>query len=263
VSNGNLNTVSEYNATTGATISSAFINGQGLSTPFGLALDGNNHLFVGNAGAGTVGEYNAATGATINSTFVTENQGLSEADVLALDRPNNRLYVADRVNNNIAQFDATTGATTKFHFLHVDTPDMALDGLNHLFVSGDDTMVSEYDATTGAAINNSNFITGLHYAVGIALDGNNDLFVTNDVDNTVGKYNATTGAAINPSIIQGLNEPGFIVFNSSVPEPSTFALAAVGFLGVFALARQRSRRSDHSRQDRLVSWSVFFGDGVF
>jgi WD40 repeat protein len=237
VTNSNLNTVSEYNATTGATISSAFINGQGLSTPSGLALDGNNHLFVANA-SGTVGEYNAATGATINSIFVTENQGLSEADVLALDRANNRLYVADRVNNNIAQFDATTGATTKFHFLHVDTPDMALDGLNHLFVSGDDTKVSEYDATTGAAVNDANFITGLRYAVGIALDGNNNLFVTNDVDNTVGKYNATTGATINPSFIQGLNEPGFLVFNSPVPEPSTFVLAGLGILGMLTWARQ-------------------------
>jgi hypothetical protein len=123
---------------------------------------------------------------------------------------------------------------------------MALDGLNHLFVCGGDTTVNEYDATTGAAAINTDFITGLHYSIGLALDGDNDLFVTNDVDNTVGKYNATTGAGINPSFIQGLNEPGFIVFNSSVPEPCTFTLGVTSVLGLLAVRRKRRRSASDS-----------------
>jgi len=47
------NTVSEYNATTGASINASFITG--LNGPTGLALSGNT-LFVSNFYSGTVGE---------------------------------------------------------------------------------------------------------------------------------------------------------------------------------------------------------------
>src|SRR5262245_54752219 len=71
VANSGNSTVGEYNATTGATINTTFINnGQGLSSPVGLVLDGSNHLFVANFSGNTVGQYNATTGATVNATFV-------------------------------------------------------------------------------------------------------------------------------------------------------------------------------------------------
>ena len=59
----NSSTVYEYDATNGATINAAFIT---LAPPSGgnhpLALDGNNHIFVGTSSSNTVGEYNAITG---------------------------------------------------------------------------------------------------------------------------------------------------------------------------------------------------------
>jgi hypothetical protein len=58
-------------------------------------------------------------------------------------------------------------------------------------------LVSEYNATTGAAIK-VNFITGLGGPVELVLSGNN-LLVANAT--TVGQYNATTGAAINAKLI--------------------------------------------------------------
>jgi len=76
---GSINTVGEYNDTTGATINANFITG--LSYPTALALSGNN-LFVANLGFGTIGEYNASTGAAINANFIT---GLNDApDALAV-----------------------------------------------------------------------------------------------------------------------------------------------------------------------------------
>src|SRR5690348_731553 len=69
-----------------------------------------------------------------------------------------------------------------------------------LYVSqGGDSIVGEYDATSGAAIN-ANLITGLNRPVGLALSGNN-LLVVNFGGTTVGEYNATTGAAINANFI--------------------------------------------------------------
>jgi hypothetical protein len=51
-----INSVGEYNATTGAAINANYITG--LNDPAGLAVSGND-LFVVNYGADTVGEYNA------------------------------------------------------------------------------------------------------------------------------------------------------------------------------------------------------------
>jgi hypothetical protein len=66
------NTVSEYNASTGAVINPSFITG--LSDPQGLSLSFNN-LYVANYN-GTIGEYNVITGAAINASLIT---GLSGA----------------------------------------------------------------------------------------------------------------------------------------------------------------------------------------
>ena len=65
VANAGNNTIGEFNAATGATISATFVNGQGLNDPAGLAMDNSNHLFVTNGGGNTIGQYNATTGATI------------------------------------------------------------------------------------------------------------------------------------------------------------------------------------------------------
>ena len=56
---GDGNDVYTNGQTTGATINPALVNGQGLNTPFGMVLDGENHLFVANYFGNTIGEYDA------------------------------------------------------------------------------------------------------------------------------------------------------------------------------------------------------------
>src|SRR5437762_4459150 len=106
VTNGGNNTIGEYNATTGATINSAFIS-SGLSGPQGIALSGGN-LFVANFNNGTIGEYNATTGATINPAFIS---GLDFPEGIALSGGD--LFVVNEFNNTIGKYNATTGATIK------------------------------------------------------------------------------------------------------------------------------------------------------
>jgi outer membrane protein assembly factor BamB len=64
-----------------------------------------------------------------------------------------------------------------------------------LFVYGQQGIVSEYDATTGAVIN-SNFASineGGNDAYGIAADNKGHVFVSNPVLRSVSEYNAATG----------------------------------------------------------------------
>jgi hypothetical protein len=115
VGNSGNNTVGEYDATTGATINASFITGL-TGLPFGLALDGKNHLFVTNSGQNTVGEYDATTGATIDAAFIN-GQGLATPIALALDG-NNHLFVSNANSNTVGEYDATTGATINAAFIN-------------------------------------------------------------------------------------------------------------------------------------------------
>ena len=100
--------------TSGATINTAFISGQGLNGPTGLALDANNHLFV--VSVPIVGQYNATTGATLNPTFV-DHQGLTIPIGIVLDR-NSRIFVANAGNGTVGEYNATTGATVNATFIN-------------------------------------------------------------------------------------------------------------------------------------------------
>ena len=75
----------EYDATTGATINATFIGAPAGVTnfnPWGLALNGSNHLFLPDRANSTVGEYDATTGATINSMLIDAAVTFNPFDVV-------------------------------------------------------------------------------------------------------------------------------------------------------------------------------------
>jgi hypothetical protein len=232
----------EYNVTTGATINSANI---GNVSPGGLALDGNNHLFISNNNNNSVGVYNATTLAPINANLVN-GQGLNAPRGVAVDN-NNHLFVASYFGNTVGEYNATTGATINATFLNsqaLDSPQvLLLDGLNHLLVGFNhaNASVGQFDATTGATIN-AGFIVGPSGSTwGMALDGNNHLFVANNFG-PIAEYNATTGATINATFISPINHPNGLAFAPSVPEPSSLLLAALAFAGVAAWGGRRRKQ---------------------
>ena len=244
-------TVGEYNATTGAAINTTFINGQGVSFRGPMALDGNNHLFVeagGNPGS-WVAEYDALTGATINANFVNLNQGLQVGEYMAVDKVNNHLFVGDYNDVRIRRHYRRQPSIITLPRRHPrrNGSGRLQPSFCRLWYGGLRQRAHRIQLPHGAVINPA-FITGFSYPLGLALDDNNHLFVTrNDGNTTVGEYNATTGATISTDFIngQGLDQPGSIVFVSSVPEPSTFALAGIGVLSLLTCIRQRRRRSPY------------------
>ena len=75
----------------------------GANEGFGIAADGQGHLFVSNPTAGTVGEYNAVTGALINSDFVSGAYG-----GFAVDNAG-PLFVAD-YDDTIGRYNISNGS---------------------------------------------------------------------------------------------------------------------------------------------------------
>ena len=86
--------------------------------------------------------------------------------------------------------------------------------------------MSEYNATTGAAIN-ANFITGLNTPQGLAVN-DNSLFVAEFFGARVGKYDATTGVAINANFITGLGGPGGLALLGNTLFVADFVNGTVG-----------------------------------
>jgi len=172
-------TVGEYNGASGAPVNTNFIGG--LDAPTQMALSGDV-LFVANYGNGTIGEYNATTGAAINPSFIT---GINGATGIAVS--GNNLYVSNQTSSSSSP----------------------------MFIPG---TVSEYDATTGAAINAS-FITGLSSPERLAALGNTLFVVNGDVGtniDTIGTYNATTGAAINARFLPLFDPTGLVIAGNTL-----------------------------------------------
>ena len=230
--------LSEYNATTGAPISSPFLSIKGPMQP---AIAGNT-LFVPSlidqnvftpTYKNSIATFDASTGAIINASFIT---GLDAPFTVAV--MGNSLYVAFR--DSISKYDATTGALINSGFITgLNEPlDFTISG-NNLYVSnyGSDT-VGEYDATTGAAVNAS-LITGISMPTGIAVAGNN-LYVSSFGNNRIGLYDATTGAAINTNFAVGINGSLAVV----VPEPGTAVLLMLGAAAFCGSRRRHGRSAD-------------------
>jgi hypothetical protein len=122
---------------------------------------------------------------------------------------------------------------------------LALDSNNHLLVgnSRDHASVEEFDATTGAHVN-AFYLPGPNstsYAMALALDGSNHLFVL-DYFGRVGQYDATTGATINENFITGGNSSHYgMAFVQAVPEPTSLLLAAGALIGLAAFGRCRTK----------------------
>jgi hypothetical protein len=230
VADSNLNTIGEYNATTGAPVNFALVSG--LSDPEGIALSGGN-LFVANSNIGTIGEYDATTGAPVNPTLVS---GLALPQGIALSGGN--LFVSNG-SGTIGEYNATTGAPVNPTLVSgLSRPGGIVLSGGNLFVTNEISgggWIGEYNATTGAPVNPT-LVSGLNVPVDIALSGG-DLFVANLISRTIGEYNATTGAPVNPTLVSTLSGPGgIVVVSASVPDrSSTWALLLLALTATFGL----------------------------
>lgn len=150
--------ISTFNANTGATINSTFIN---VFRPYQV-LENAGRLYVSydslSTTTGRVAVYDSLTGTALNTALIT---GLDRPHGLALK--GNTLYVSEH-NGTIGTYNAITGAPINASFitgLGTILEDLVIDG-NKLYVtdSSSTANVSVYDATTGAVID-ATFISGL------------------------------------------------------------------------------------------------------
>ncbi len=249
VANYGADTISEYNANTGAEIgTNPFISGVGLNQPADLLLNGDD-LYVANIGGsstpnnGSVYEFNALTGAMIG-TGPLISSGLNYSEYMAL--AGNDLYVSSWTSVNV--YNATTGAEVGGAPLISGLDNvrgLAVNGNDLYVVDGVDGTVTEYNATTGKEIGHKPLISGLEDPRQIVyLDG--DIYVSDVGTNSITEYDATTGKEISCTpLVGGASNPYDFIITSDpatpVPEPSTWAMLLGGLLLFIYIRRARSR----------------------
>jgi sugar lactone lactonase YvrE len=214
------NRVLRYDGTTGAFIDTFVAPGAGgLGEPDGITFGLDGNLYVANTSAGNVLRYDGTSGAFID--IFASGDGLG-ADGL-LFGPDGNLYVSSDDTNEVRRFDGTTG-------VFIDTfVSAGAGGLNdperHVFgpdgnfyvTSFKSDNVLRYDGTTGAFIDIFASGGGLVGPLGLGFGPDGNLYVANESAANVLRYDGRTGAFIDIFATGGLDFPGDLVFNPTLP----------------------------------------------
>jgi PEP-CTERM motif len=242
--------VGEYSGGSTATIGEYSLNGTAINSSFltlsdrtgvpQLAADGQGHLFV--SVGDTVSEY--TTGGTLLNSFslALGPSGITIA-ALAVDSSDD-VYAAYTIDHLLpgGTYSGVIGESTASGSPIggrplITTPNF----INGLTVGGGDIYVSIQDGppdienrideyTTGGSLVMSPFISGVGGHT--ALDGQGNLLVDSYGDGTISAY-TTSGTLLGSDVITGAGGAEDMVI-IPVPEPSAFALLAVGALGLLA-----------------------------
>jgi hypothetical protein len=240
--------VGEYSGGTTATIGEYSLNGTAINSSFltlsdssgvpQLAADGQGHLFV--AVGNTVSEYNTG-GTLLNSFSVGPIATAVNLSALAVDSSDD-LYTAYTTGNPleglayhgvVGEYNASGSSISKSL---ITTPNF----INALTVGGGDIYVSILDGppdietrideyTTSGSEVMSPFIFGVGGHT--ALDGQGHLLVDSYGDGTINAYTAS-GDLLASDVVSGAGGAEDMVI-IPVPEPSAFALLAMGAAGLF------------------------------
>ena len=206
------------------------------ASPFARAVD----LLYVTLGNNTIVTYDTTgnVGATILATQVTfASTNLSSPQGLAFDSSGN-LYAANNTGNTISKFDSA-GIFKSSISSNLSSPrGLAFDSSGNLYAANSTgNTISKFDS---ADIFKSSISSNLSAPQGLAFDSSGNLYAANNGNSTISKFDSSgnfltswsTGVA-----------PAFIAFQPvSVPEPSTYALAAIATGVMAAIARRRKAR---------------------
>jgi DNA-binding beta-propeller fold protein YncE len=221
VSSNVVDRVIEYSlqGTVKLTISTTF-------TPADVQITASGNILVADSFGSGVYKYSS----TGQSLGLFSSLGLSRADFMAFDSQGN-LYVTDP-SDGVVRKISPSGVDEGNFLTHVlGITGISFDPMGNLYAAfatqaGSDTdMIRKYSASgQDLGLITS---TGLNQPFGIAFGPNGNLYVANSGSNTIHEF-SPAGADLGVFASTGLSEPRDLVFDSSVPEPSSLLLMAIG-----------------------------------
>ena len=226
------NTVSLFDAS-GTYLS----NITGLNDPAGLLRDASGNLYVANYGGDSVTKYDPS-GAFLsqfgNATNMNGPQGI------AIDGSGN-FYTANYDGNTISKFDSSGVFLSTFASVTKPTG-MEFNSAGDLLVASFTTnQIFKYDSS-GSLLQTITH-ESLDQPIGFAIDPDDNIYAANGGGNSITAFDPSGTFVQTWSLGDGAgNRPAFIAFRPvPVPEPSSFALLAVGAAGLAAWKVRRKR----------------------
>ena len=221
--------------------------------PFGLAFNAAGDLWVSNRFDSSLTRYNSA--GALQQTVTGTGQELTRPLGIAINNAGSiytAVWTSDGINpptnNSVAQFSSAGVYQTSFGTgttpSEPPAPELsqpygiAINNAGSIYVTNAGTFPQSISIFNSAGVYQSSIIeSDLALPIGIGIGFFGDIYVANNSINTISKFNAageyqfswTTPAA-----------PGGLAV-VPVPEPSTFALAAVAGLAGLAILRRRRR----------------------
>ena len=233
----NDNTILSYDTTSGvgSTIaaSGATFASSNLSGVKGLVFDSSSNLYAANNGGtyvNTISKFNSS-GAYLSNII----GNLTSPAGLAFDISGN-LYAANANNSTISKFNSSDGYLISISG-NLNVPySLAFDSSGNLYAANtNDNTISKFNSSGGYL---SSISGNLNVPVGLAFDTSGNLYAANSNDKTISKFNSS--GTFLTSWSTGSAKPQFLAFKPvSVPEPSTYAMAAIATGVMAAVARRR------------------------
>jgi len=167
-------------------------NGLPYSSPKAIVIDNAGNLYVVGSGNNAVSKYDPNGNFLVQ--FTTTLPAMNGPLGVAVNSTATTLYVSDSGNNRIMAFSLPGGASSVFESLSYVPEGLAVGSNGDLYVAGSGSISSNvYIYTLSSPATVPTIIPGFNSPYAVALDSNNDLFVS-DKDNkqieefTVGNY---------------------------------------------------------------------------
>ncbi len=227
------NTISKFNSSGGYVTN---FGAEDLNAPTGLAFDISGNLYAACYGDNTITKFNSSGGYLSqimgNLTSLNSPQGLAYAS--------GNLYAANYGDNTISKFNSSGGYVSNISNPSLDGPvGMAFDSSGNLYAANYAVhTISKFNSSGGFLTQITSDLTS---PKGLAFDSSGNLYAANSGNNTISKFDPSGNFLTFWST--GGVAPAFIAFQPvSVPEPSTYALAAIATGVMAAVARRRKAR---------------------
>ena len=173
----------------------------GLSSPYGLTMDGGGNIYIADTGNNAIKEWITAS----NTVITLVSSGLSSPRGVAVDAGGN-VYIADSGNNAIKEWIAASNTVITLVSSGLSSPyGVAVDGAGNLYIADyNNNAVKERVATNNTVT--TLVPSGLNHPTGVAVDAAGNVFIVDNFNYAIKKWNPAN-LGVTTSVSSGLLSP--------------------------------------------------------